>query len=254
MMHFELPSSDPERLFRAFALAESFARERITERTIGVVFLGGLARGYFDADSDIDIAFFEDKGPDRVRIRTEIVEGFELQTFVADFEREASAEWDMSKRWAYSSRILHHDREGRTENLLRLKVPLRAEERRWLMISGITLSEWYCNRLPDVWIRRGDILSSHHMFNEGLNRFLSAAFALNEELVPDHKWLLWRAARLKIAPSGFGDRLGEILLMREASLPELERRRSVFMSLWNEMLPLIEAEAGMKYEEFKDTV
>lgn len=254
MTGFRLPGSDPELLKRASALAASFADRRIDERTVGVVFLGGIARGYFDGDADIDIAIFEESASDRVDVKTEAIEGFEVQTFVSDYAHESSAEWSMGKRWAYSTAILHYDREKMTEGLLARKVPLGAEERRRLMLAGITLSEWYCNRLPMTWVRRGDPMSAHFMFNEGINHFLAALYAFNGELVPDHKWLIHCAAGLASAPGGFREGLSETMRLGDVSERELERRRNAFLGLWRELLPMIEDEVKMKYEDFRDSI
>jgi hypothetical protein len=249
-----LKASDPDLLARAERVARAYAGERIADGTLGVVFLGGLARGYFDQDADIDIAVFRKNGPEETRVSCESVEGFEVQTFLSDYDAEMARDWEMGKRWAFSESIMFYDKEGRTGKLLDAKVPLGEEERLSMMKSGITLSEWHCNRLPGLWLRRGSPLSAHSMFNEGLNHYLSALYALNRELVADHKWRLFRALALPILPADFETGIQGVLEMRDASEEDLERRRASFMALWNETLPWIEKEAGMAYEDFKDTI
>lgn len=221
---------------------------------MGVAFLGAIARGYYDADSDIDISFFEDHGATRCATDTVMVDGHHVHYFRMDYDAEAGMDWDMAKRWAYSRCILHHDPAGRLAELLRRKVPLRPEERRWSLMSGTALSEWYVNRLTDVWVRRGSLAGAHHMIHEGLDHFFGALFALNNELVADHKWRLHDAERLALLPSGFQEGVSGILETRELSSAELQRRKDVFMALWRDILPAIERELGMTYGEFKDKV
>jgi len=254
VVDFSIPNSDTTLLNKAKSIAEEYARSHITENTVGIVFLGAVARGYFDQDSDIDIAIFEQSGAGETEIRTELVSGIELQTFVSDFETESTREWEMSKRWAYSQRIVFFDKGFATENLLARKVPLKTDERKRLMLSGIALSEWYCHRLTALWLRRGDPFSAHSMFNEGLNHYLSALYSLNGELVADYKWRFYCARKLAFTPSDFEKRLAEVMRMEDASPEEIERRAGEFMGIWNDTLPRIESEVGMKYNDFKDLV
>ena len=251
---FKLVTTNNELLKKATNLAENYANKQITNKTVGIVFLGGIARNYFDHDADIDIAIFENNEQTEVKIGCEIIDGIEVQTFLADYKSELNIKWDMSKRWAYSNNIIFCDTDGLIQKLLNNKVPLQNKERHTLMISGITLSEWYCNRLLDLWIRRGSLSSAHYMFNEGINHYFQAIFAYNHELVADFKWRIFCANNLPIKPKDFEKRITDIIEMHNNSLQELERRRAVFLSLWNDTIPLIEKEVGMQYNEFKDTV
>jgi hypothetical protein len=96
---------------------------------------------------------------------------------------------------------------------------LKPDERRWLLISGITLSEWYINRL-----------------------------------VADHKWRYYYAERLDILPADFGVQMEKVMVLNALNEEELRRRRDAFMVMWRQMLPLVEKDVLMKYEEFKNTV
>jgi hypothetical protein len=119
---------------------------------------------------------------------------------------------------------------------------LRPDERRWLLVSGITRSEWYINRLTTLWMDRGSIASAHSMFS------------LNNRLVADHTWRYYCAERLEILPADFGVQMGKVMELKALDGGELKRRRDAFMEMWHGMLPLVEKEVHMKYEEFKNTV
>jgi hypothetical protein len=253
-MDFPVESSNKELLEKAKNIAEDYAKKQIDDDTVGIVFLGGIARGYFDADADIDIAIFKNENMPEVKITYEIIDGMEVQTFTAGYENEKEAKWEMNKRWAYSNRAIFHDTNKRIEDLLKNKVPLRDEERKWLMISGITLSEWYCVRLPGLWVRRNDLLNAHCMMNEGINQYFNALYALNNELVADFKWRIYCASRLRAKPDNFRAALTDLMTMKNNTEEELERRRNAFAYLWESTLGMIEAEVGMKYAEFKNMV
>ncbi len=120
----------------------------ISADIVGVVFLGAIARGYFDRSADIDIAIFKKKGsPAPFTQKFFMVEGIEVQVWLSDYEDDLTAVWEMSRRWTYDQALIYYDPQGKIAQLLKEKVPLTAEERKWLMMAGLTLSEWYINRL-----------------------------------------------------------------------------------------------------------
>ena len=251
----QIPSSDPALFDKARKIAEELARGFMREDVAGIAFLGALVRGYFDRHADIDIAVFAAGGPGSISVpQYQRIDGIEVHCHRASIDDETAATWDMAKRWAYSESSIRYDPHGRLRRLLEQQVPLRPEERRWLMISGITLSEWYINRLTTLWVERGSLPSAHDMFGPGLDHFFDALFSLNGELVADFKWRLFCAERLSVLPDDFSGGMAEVMRVRELDEHELARRRKVFMAMWRQMLPLVEREVGASYDEFKDTV
>lgn len=254
---FSLPSSDPDLLTRATRLAEDFALEYAQQakdagsELVGVVFLGAVARGYFDAFADIDIIFYRAAeaalAPPAAYTQRD---GFEIHCDTHDYAQELAQPWDMAKRWAFTTHRLFADPQGLLARLYAEKLPLRADERRWLMIEGMTQSDWYCVTLPELWIARGDRLSAQYMFSEGINMFLNALFGLNNTLVADVKWRLYAAQQLAILPKNFSENLAALLETRDFTAEDIQRRRAVFQAMWGEMLPLVEKEVGMSYAEF----
>jgi hypothetical protein len=251
----EITSSDPSLLRNASRTGEEFARQLMRNDVAGIAFLGAIVRGYFDDAADIDIALFTRSAhgcPEAPQYQH--VNGFEVHCHVAAIDAEVSATWDIAKRWAFSESRIYFDPDGRITKLLQEKVPLRPDERRWLLVSKITLSEWYINRLTTLWMDRGSIASAHSMFSQGLNHFFDMLFSLNNRLVADHTWRYYCAERLEILPADFGVQMGKVMELKALDGGELKRRRDAFMEMWHGMLPLVEKEVHMKYEEFKNTV
>lgn len=252
---FSLPSSDPDLLARATCIAHDYAKGLVCDDIRGIVFLGAIVRGYFDASADIDIAVFKRRGSQfAIPNKFFKIEEIELHIWLSDFESEVTNAWDMAKRWTFSQCQVVHDPSCEVARLIAEKVPLQADERRWLLMSGLVLSEWYINRLTELWLQRGDPLSAQDMFQHGLEYFYELLFGLNNSLVPDRKWRVYCVQRLERLPADFSVRLQEVLLLHEFSTAELQRRKDAFMAMWRELQPIVEAEVGISFDEMVEVV
>jgi hypothetical protein len=252
---FLIQSSDPGLLKKAMRIANEFVQPYISDDIVGIVFLGAIVRGYFDRSADIDIAIFKKTGT-QVPITEKFykIEDIEVQIWLSDYESELTAAWDMPKRWTYSQSQIYYDPQEKVAQLLKEKVPLQPEEKRWLVMSGFTLSEWYINRLTQLWIERGNIVSAHHMFHQGLVYFFDMLFGLNNELVADMKWRYYCAEQLERLPHDFKERLKNIMILHSFTTEELDRRIKAFMEMWQEMRPIVEDDVQMTFEEMLEIV
>jgi len=252
---FVIKSSDPELLEKATEVAREFVQQFIGDDVVGIVFLGAIARGYFDHLADIDIAIFK-KQASEISLKDKFlkIEDLEVHCWLSDYESELTAPWDMSKRWTYSQGQIYHDPLDKINQMLEEKVPLKPEERKWLMMSGLTLSEWYSNRLTQLWVERGNVISAHHMFDQGLSSFFDMLFGLNNQLVADMKWRYYCAEQLEQLPLNFQERIKDTMILHSVSMEELGRRRNAFMDMWEEMKPIIEKEVKMSFEEMLQVV
>jgi hypothetical protein len=252
---FPIQSSDLAQLEQARQVAREFTRHYTVDGVVGIVFLGAIARGYYDASADIDIAIFKKHAAAiTMPVVFQRVQGFEIHSHVEDYEHEIRVTWDMAKRWTYSQGQIHYDPKGLIARLLQKKVPLQPEEKKWLLMSGLVLSEWYVNRLTSLWLERGNIISAHNMFFQGLNYFYEMLFAINDQLVADMKWCYYCVERLNRLPQHFHKTIQEVMLLHAFTVEEIERRKRAFMRMWQQMVPLVEQEVQMAYDEFKELV
>lgn len=252
---FQIQSSSAKLLDKATKIAEEFSQQFISEDVVGIVFLGAIVRGYFDNFADIDIAIFKKAGKELPITQKFLkVEGMEVQIWLSDYESEISNSWDMARRWTYSQSKIFFDPQGKIDKLISEKVPLTPDERKWLLMSGLTLSEWYINGLTNLWVERGNIISAHHMFGQGLNYFFDLLFGFNNELVADMKWRYYCVEQLEKLPNNFQERIKDILAVSSFTTDELERRKRVFMEMWEEMKPLTEKEVQLSYDEIVQLV
>lgn len=248
--NFQIQSSNPKLLEKATKIAEDFAQRFVSDDVVGIVFLGAIVRGYFDSFADIDIAIFKKAGTEfQIAEKFLKIEDMEVQIWLSDYESEISTSWDMARRWTYSQSKIFFDTQGKIAKLIKEKVPLTPDERKWLLMSGLTLSEWYINRLTKLWVERGNIISAHHMFAQGIDYFFDMLFGFNNELVADMKWRYYCVEQLEKLPQNFQERIKDIMAVHSFTIDELERRKSVFMEMWEEMKPLIEEEVQMSYDE-----
>ncbi len=249
---FLIKSSNPALLEKATRIAKEFVQKYISNDIVGIVFLGAIVRGYFDQFADIDIAIIKKEGSELpLTDKFYKVEDLEVQVWSSDYKNELSNPWDMAKRWTYSQGQIYYDPQDKICQLLKEKVPLKPEEKKWLMMSGLTLSEWYINRLTKLWVERGNIISAHHMFDQGLIYFFDMLFGLNNELVADMKWRYYCAEQLERLPRNFQERIKDIMILSSFTEDELERRKGSFMEMWREMQPIVEEEVHMTFEELE---
>jgi hypothetical protein len=252
---FLIQSNDPMQLEQARRVAVEFVGQYAGDGMVGIVFLGAIARGYFDASADIDIAFFKSReSPFPMPVMFQKVQGFLVHSYIEEYETAIQSPWEMAKRWTYSQGQIHFDPNGSIARLLMEKVPLQPHEKKWLLMSGLALSEWYINDLTSLWVERGNIISAQHMFNQGLNYFFELLFAINDQLVADVKWRYYCAEKLPRLPENFRETIQEVMALHDFTVAEIDRRKDAFMAMWRQMLPFVEQEVQLSYAEIKELV
>ena len=117
---FIIRSSDPELLEKAIGVAREFTQQYMGDDVVGIVFLGAIARGYFDRSANIDIAIFK-KRASEIPVPNKFlkIDGFEVQCWLSDYESELTSSWDMPKRWTYAQGQVYFDPLGKISQLFR---------------------------------------------------------------------------------------------------------------------------------------
>ncbi len=119
----QIASNDARALREAIRVAEGFAKQYDPDDFVGVAFLGAIVRGYFDKSADIDIGFFTKASVrNQLPLLLDHVDGYAVHSWVADYDKEVSSNWDMAKRWAYSESRVYWDPSGRLSRLIQEKV------------------------------------------------------------------------------------------------------------------------------------
>jgi predicted nucleotidyltransferase len=229
----------------------------------GIVFMGGLARGFADRFSDVDIDVYlgvEDRKL-RETIRKMVADeqkrsGIDIDLpiyFLGAFKKRR---WTEIDRWDYSHAVIVHDLKGEVKRLFDQKL---AVPRDFWMKRIATCAEhlkWYCcptgenvDTIAEAWVERGDLASAHYCVTYAIDVLLRLIFALNREFVPPQKWGIFYSYTLKCLPSNYEELLTEGMIIRELSTNDLERRLKALREIWRGTVPKIEEETGLTLEE-----
>jgi predicted nucleotidyltransferase len=233
------------------------------EGVVGIVFIGGLVRGFADRFSDLDITVFiskKDEGLKRRIYNVGLSEGkasgidVDLEVhFIEDFKRWKLNEAD---RWEFSRAKIVFDPKREVERMFGEK--LRVSESFWIkriVVCGEYL-KWYCcppkkdvGSVAECWIERGDLLAAHYCLNYAIELLIRIVYALNREFLPAPKWRLYHSYSLKWVPKGYKRLIKEVMKIEEFSVKDFEKRLLAIRALWREILPKIEEETGLTTEK-----
>ena len=233
------------------------------EGVCGIVFIGGLVRGFADRFSDLDITVFISKKDEDLKRRIYNVglgegkaSGIDVDLeihFIEDFKRWKLNEAD---RWEFSRAKIFFDPKGEVERMFREK--LRVSDSFWIkrIVVCDEYLKWYCcppkkdvGSVAECWIERGDLLAAHHCLNYAIELLIGMVYALNKEFLPAPKWRLYHSYSLKLLPKGYKRLIKEAMKIEEISAKDFERRFLAIRALWREILPKIEEETGLTTEK-----
>jgi len=229
----------------------------------GVVFLGGLARGFVDRFSDLDIGVFLRERDERLRrriygLRSEVESRYGIEVdlevhFLEDFERRR---WGEADRWLYSKAKIVFDPEGRVKKVLERK--LNQPEEFWInrMATCAEYLKWYCcpsrediGTIAETWVERGDLLAAHYCVNYAVDLLLTILYTLNREFLPAPKWRIFYSHTLRLKPRDYRRLIEEAVKVGSLSRRELERRLEAVRRLWLWVVERIKEETGLTLED-----
>jgi hypothetical protein len=225
-----------------FRQAQVFAdRFAAHEGVVGVLLTGGIARGYADHFSEIDLAVYlrrsaferwTQHGLAPYAEGDSCLDGWHVDFDYLCYEDELEAEWDHVKRWDRSYAVVLHDPYGLMRELLERRTILTNEEKRCLASRYLVLyGDYFLLFVVPSWLYRGDLLAAHHCLNIAFDSLIKAVFLANDELIPFDKWTLNLSYTLAWTPSNWRQRIEQALLVREASSSDVERRLALLGDL-----------------------
>ncbi|MEM2947319.1 MAG: nucleotidyltransferase domain-containing protein [Candidatus Bathyarchaeia archaeon] len=244
-------------------VADDFASQIAAyEGVAGILFLGGLVRGFVDEFSDLDVVVIlknrdEDLKKKLVKLwrdaerRHRIEIDFEIH-FIQDFR---AYEWDDADRWEFSRAKIVFDPDGEVKKVLDEK--LRVSKNFWKkrVVVCAEYLKWYCCpvrkgscTLADVWIKRGDLTSAHYCLNYGVELLIRLIFAINKEFWPSPKWRLFHSYSLNWLPKNYKKLIKKALEAGKLSLADFERRLRALQVLGREVFRKIEEDMGLGAE------
>jgi predicted nucleotidyltransferase len=251
------------RIERFRRVAEGLASKIASrEGVTGIVFMGGLVRGFADRFSDLDITVFLSEGDERLRRQIRSIGLDEQRRSGIDIDLEVYSLEDF-KRWklgeAYTwelSRVeIVFDPKGETKKVLGEK--LKVQKDFWIkriVVCGEYL-KWYCcpireelGTIAEAWIERGDLLAAHYCLNYSVDLLIRLIFALNKEFLPAPKWRLFYSYSLNWLPTDYKELVKEAITVNNFSAEDLNRRLKAIRKICSGIFPKIEDETGLTRE------
>ncbi|MDH5483560.1 MAG: nucleotidyltransferase domain-containing protein [Candidatus Bathyarchaeota archaeon] len=241
-------------------VADEFAANIASLKGVsGIVFIGGLVRGFADRFSDLDIIVFLKRRDEALTRRIRKMGSDREKRFGIDIDLEAHFlqdfsrwKWDETDKWDFSKAKIVFDPEGKIKRVFKekLKVPKDFWVRR-LVICAEYL-KWYCcspradvGTIAESWIERGDPVSAHYCVTYSTDLLLKIIFALNKEFLPVQKWRMLYSYRLKWLPENYETLIKEAMTVRNFSVKDLSRRMKAIQKMWHETMTKIEEETGL---------
>ncbi len=256
-MRIELAGENNISLFRQMArrLASDIAG---CKQVTGMVFLGGLARGFTDKYSDLDgMVFLERKNNvQEAQIRDMVAKeakrsGIDIDLEVHLLKNFAKWKWTETSRWDFSHAKIAFDKKGRLRKTIEAKVNVPKEF--WIkrIVQSAEYMKWYCcpikesaGSVAETWIERGDLVSAHYCVNYGVDLILKTVFALNKEFKPPPKWRVFYFDNLSWLPKNHFI-LKKAMKIADQSANDLQRRLEAIRTIWTEVLSKIKEETGL---------
>lgn len=248
---------------RNLDIARSIA-DQISEdpRVVGVMFLGGLVRGFSDEYSDIDIVVITQRRDWRLKRELEglgrsagqaasVDVDLEVHSLM-DFDRLEKTDW---RRWDYRHSITVLDRGGKVGRIVTkfVKVP----DSYWVdrIVKSWMHFQWYGVRtdgiktIAEMWIERGDPESAHYCLNYSIELLMDLLYALNREFVPAPKWRPFVLRDLPWKPKGLDEALDHALVVKSLDEEDLSRRTCMLKPLHRPLEKKVLRFTGMTQKE-----
>ena len=224
------------------------------EGVTGIVFIGGLVRGFVDKFSDLDIIVFLSRSDAQLRRRIyslgldeEKRSGIEMDLeihFIEDFKRWR---WDEVDKWEFSRARIVFDPEGEVRAVFEEK--LKLPEDFWIkrVVLCAEYLKWHCcpprkdvGTIAEAWIKRGDLVAAHYCLNYAVDLLLRIVFALNKEFLPAPKWRIFYSYSLKWLPEDYKKLMKETMKIRSFSVKDFDRRMRAVRKMWHSIVLKIE--------------
>ncbi|MFH1334622.1 MAG: DUF4037 domain-containing protein [Pseudomonadota bacterium] len=209
---------------------------------VGITLNGGLARGYGDHLSEIDLTLFLDAktyehwnaGYAECCTGICIYEGnlydIKYLNYSAEYDRPLSPILEL---WDLSYAKVLYDPFGKIRSYLDKQLATPFDNQ---VITRIMFETWWYYRLAgNIWVHREDPLQGHLILNEAIKGLLKAVFLANQKYVPHDKWLIHYCRDLPWLPTHWNERRKALLATGDLSIVSLKERQKLIDFIWFEI-------------------
>jgi predicted nucleotidyltransferase len=197
--------------------AEAISKKISTiEGVVGILATGGIARGYCDDYSDLDLIVYTNEEK-VVEIGSDIAVGWlmykdiGLDTPVESYEKALQADspsdyWSQVMRWDRQNAILLFDAENRIRDLLSAKIVFPEWERQQLLKEYADKVEETLVQSFDMWEQRGALVNLADLLITSTKYLIQWIYARNGKFQPYlPKWLFYYLENGQVPEAEFFD-------------------------------------------------
>ncbi len=249
-------------------IAKDFVKDIQSDRNIlGVVLLGGAARGYADEYSDVDLGIFYKNKTD-IMPGERLYQNMDLDIMIFEYNSWLNTKWPHVQRQAFKEGVILLDNDNKISNLLKSKLMYGEEERAYDIINILMKLKWkgfsikryeipkdYKFTLPpDLMSRRGCIECSYILLNEAFDLYLQLLYCLNREFIPDSKWRLYNSYKLHWLPSAYRENVLKMITTSEISQEDFINKVNTLNSMLSEAIELISHDSTITQKNYSDFI
>lgn len=239
------------------SVANKFIEElKKNKDVLGVMHLGGIARGSADEYSDIDISVFSYE-PLKIELGEKEVEpGCIIETFNVAIN-QGYDDWSSIQKEAYQEGVIAYDTNDTIKDFLD-KALFYDEKKRikdiLTLVFEIAWHGWvykpFQNKkikgykwvLPNnLWQMRGFEKNAYYVANQSVNYLIELLYAINKKWVPDYKWRYIKSFNLNYLPKKYEMKIN-YLLYEEWNELTWSTKDEYFQSMLDEIIGRIEGE------------
>ncbi len=215
----------------------------------GILYLGGLTRGFVDKYSDLDMmVLFNNDDPfakgflESLSAQHEDRSGLAIDIETYFLDEYLDREWPEYLRWDLSNAVYAFDRQGEVQHRVQRKLHLDDEAWKRKLAHPLVYLSWYCcptaeyiPSMVDLWQDRGHHLSVQYSVSYCVELLIQAIYWLNRSYLPAPKWRLFYIRNLRWKPDDIESLLEEALLVKEISDTDARRRIDVVSKINDEI-------------------
>lgn len=226
---------------------------KLNKDVIGIMHLGGIARGYADEHSDIDLALFS-MTPLNITLGEQLTEeGYDLEIFNVVIN-DSWVNWGPIQKEAYEEGYIIYDPTGKVSEFINKALNYDDHYRVSEMLRLIFKIAWhgwiytpfrqkyikgYHWILPeDLWFQRKKEYNAYYLTQICVYDYIELLYVINRKWTPDYKWRLVKSFNLPLLPKEYESK---ILYLINESWNEFtwNKKREVFQSLIDETISTI---------------
>lgn len=189
-MRVKLSGANRIRKFRQ--VAERLTAQITDQKNVmGIVFIGGLARGFTDRSSDLDGMIFLDRKNEALEKQIHQIVANESKNSNIEIDLEIHLlhdfkkhKWNEIEKWDFSDAEIAYDKNGQVRRIVDAKS--KAPKEFWLrrLVQCTEYMKWYCcppgenvGTVAEAWIDRGDPVSAHFCVSYAIELILKTVLA-----------------------------------------------------------------------------